>query len=283
MKQRCFKIAGVTLLAALIAACSFKTVYNNLDYLIPEYVEGMVTLDEMLEERVEQRTLVLLDWHRNTQLKPYADWLRSIQQDAGESLTEASVKQRITDAERFWKELSVKLNDEMAQLLPLLDEQQQAELFLNIEDRNEEFREQFVDLDNDERVDDYIERISDTYENWIGELTDEQRYEVEQASSRLLSTADLRLQRRQQWQHGIRQILAEQDTPANKTARLRLFLAGFEDIDNETMKQKSALNSEVITALTVRISHRMTAAQKSHFINKTGEYIRIFTELAENR
>jgi hypothetical protein len=283
MKQRCFKIAGVTLLAALIAACSFKTVYNNLDYLIPEYVEGMVTLDEMLEERVEQRTLVLLDWHRNTQLKPYADWLRSIQQDAGESLTEASVKQRITDAERFWKELSVKLNDEMAQLLPLLDEQQQAELFLNIEDRNEEFREQFVDLDNDERVDDYIERISDTYENWIGELTDEQRYEVEQASSRLLSTADLRLQRRQQWQHGIRQILAEQDTPANKTARLRLFLAGFEDIDNETMKQKSALNSEVITALTVRISHRMTAEQKSHFINKTGEYIRIFTELAENR
>jgi hypothetical protein len=283
MKPRCFKIAGVTILAVLTAACSFKTVYNNLDYLIPEYVEGMVTLDEMLEERVEQRTLVLLDWHRNTQLKPYADWLRSIQQDAGESLTEANVKQRITEAERFWKELSVKLNDEMAQLLPLLDEQQQAELFINIEDRNEEFREQFVDLDNDERVDDYIERITDTYENWIGELTDEQRHEVEQASSGLRSTADSRLQRRVQWQHGIREILAEQDTPANKTARLRLFLAGFEDIDNETMKQKSALNREIITALTVRISHSMTAEQKSRFINKTGEYIRIFTELAENR
>ena len=49
------------------------------------------------------------------------------------------------------------------------------------------------------------------------------------------------------------------------------------------MSQKSAFNREVVSALTVRISRSMTDQQKAHFINKTDEYIRIFTELAENR
>ncbi len=276
-------MAGVTMLAILIAACSFKTVYNRLDYLIPEYVEGMVTLDEVLEEKLEQRTLILLDWHRNTQLKLYADWLHALQQDAGKNLTEERVKQRITEAERFWNALSVKINDEMALLLPMLDAQQRAELFINIEDRNEEFREQFVDLDDDERVDDYFERMVDTYANWIGELTDEQLLAVQQASTRLISTADLRLQRRLQWQHGIQQILAEQATDTDKSAELRMFLAGFEDVDNEVMKQKSAYNRNIVTGVTVQISRTMTDEQKAHFINKTNDYIRIFTELAENR
>jgi len=283
MNQRLINMASMTLLAVIITACSFKTVYNRLDYLIPEYVEGMVTLDDVLEEKVEQRSRSLLNWHRNTQLKPYADWLRAIQRDVGENLSEETVKARITEAEQFWQSLAVKINDEMSLLLPMLNKEQQAELFINIEDRNETFREEFVDLDDDQRTGDYAERLTDTYENWIGELTVEQTLAVEQASSQLVSTADLRLQRRLEWQRGIREILAEQDSNENKTRRLRTFLAGFEGIDNDEMSPKSAFNREVVASLTVRISRSMTDEQKAHFINKTDEYIRIFTELAENR
>jgi hypothetical protein len=283
MNQRLFRVAGMSLLVVIITACSFKTVYNQLDYLIPEYVEGMVTLDDVLEDKVEQRSEALLNWHRNTQLKPYADWLRAIQRDAGENLTEQTVKTRITEAELFWQSLAARINDEMSLMLPMLNIEQQAELFINIEDRNETFREEFVDLGDDQRTEDYEERITDTYENWIGELTDEQALAVKQASSELVSTADLRLQRRLEWQRGIREILAEQGSNENKTLRLRTFLAGFEGIDNDEMSQKSAYNREVVSSLTVRISRSMTDQQKAHFINKTDEYIRIFTELAENR
>ena len=272
----------LTLITA-VAACSFKTVYNRLDYLIPEYIEGMVTLDDVLEEKLEQSTLVLLEWHRNTQLKQYADWLSALQRDMATQLTEQQVEQRITEMDRFWRSLSAKVNDEMADLLPLLNKEQQDELFMNIEDSNEEYREEFVDLNEEQRIEDYVERISDTYQSWIGELTDEQQRTVEQVATELVSTAELRLQRRLQWQRGIREILAEQGTAQNKTGRLRQFLAGFEDIDDETMKEKSAINREVIVRLTVQISHSMTEDQQAHFISKTNDYIRMLTELAENR
>ena len=272
----------LTLITA-VAACTFKTVYNRLDYLIPEYIEGMVTLDDVLEEKLEQSTLLLLEWHRNTQLKQYADWLSALQHDVAAQLTEQQLEQRITEMDRFWRSLSAKVNDEMADLLPLLNKEQQDELFMNIEDSNDEFREEYVDLNEEQRIEDYAERISDTYQSWIGELTDEQQRNVEQAATELVSTAELRLQRRLQWQRGIREILAEQGTAQNKTGRLRQFLAGFEDIDDETMREKSAINRGVIVRLTVQISNSMTEDQQAHFISKTNDYIRMLTELAENR
>lgn len=272
----------LTLITA-VAACTFKTVYNRLDYLIPEYIEGMVTLDDVLEEKLEQSTLVLLEWHRNTQLKQYADWLSALQRDMATQPTEQQVEQRITEMDLFWRSLSAKVNDEMADLLPLLNKEQQNELFMNIEDSNDEFREEYVDLTEEQRIEDYSERISDTYQSWIGELTDEQQRNVEQAATELVSTAELRLQRRLQWQRGIREILAEEETAQNKTGRLRQFLSGFEDIDDETMEEKSAINRGVIVRLTVQISHSMTEEQQAHFISKTNDYIRMLTELAENR
>ncbi len=282
MIARLTKAVIVIVFIVVVAACSFKALYNRLDYLIPEYVEGMVTLDDVLEQKLEQRTLVLLNWHRNTQLIQYANWLSTLQGDAGTQLTEQKVEQRINEMDQFWQSLSEKVNDEMANLLPLLDKEQQDELFIKIEDSNEEFHE-FADLNEEERIKDYVERMSGAYENWIGELTEQQQLAVEQAADKLVSTAELRLQRRLDWQHGIREILADSDSTQNKTGRLRQFLAGFEDVDDETMKEKSDINKRIIVRLTVQISHGMTAEQKAFFINKTNDYIRMLTELAENR
>lgn len=279
------QVKAVTVIAsiAFLVACSFKTVYNRLDYLIPEYVGGVVTLDGVAEEQLEERTLLLLEWHRNTQLEQYAGWLQSLQRDIGVQLTEEQLEQRISEMEGFWSSLVSKLNDEMAYLLPLLDGEQQDELFSYIEDSNEEFREEFIELDEDELVEDYAGRMIDTYENWLGELTEQQALAVEQAAAQLISTAALRLERRLEWQQGIQQILASNDTHYDKSERLRVFLAGFEKDDDGPIKESSDSNRQIIIRLTVQIAHSMTQDQKDFFISKTSDYIRMFTELAENR
>ena len=283
MIDRLSKTVILIALIATVAACSFKTLYNRLDYLIPEYVEGMVTLDDVIEQKLEQRTRVLLNWHRNTQLQQYADWLSALQRDMGTRLTEDKVEQRIIEMDQFWRSLAEKVNDEMAYLLPLLDKEQQDELFTNLEDKNEEFREEFADLNDEQRIDDYIEDISGTYENWIGELTEAQEQSIEEAATKLVSTAELRFQRRLQWQRGIREILAEDGLPHGKSEKLRQFMAGYEEVDDESTKQKSDINKKIIVRLTVQISHSMTAEQKEYFTSKTNDYIRMLRELAENR
>lgn len=283
MKYYQLKIIVVLTLVAVIAACSFKTFYNNLDYLIPEYVEDRVTLDDVLEEKFKHRTQLLLDWHRSSQLEQYAVWMRSLQKVLGPQLTEEIVEQRIAEAEQFWQTLSEKLNREMADLLPLLNKQQQQELFANLKEDNEDFREQHVELEEDERQQQYFDDLYETYENWIGGLSEQQELLIKQAAMQLDSTMAQRLQRRLLWQKGIQEILQSEASKKVKSQRLAVFFAEFDDQESSELLEKSALNKSIIIQLTVQIAHKMNAEQTEFFLNKTSEYIRLFTELAENR
>ncbi len=272
----------VIVFITMVSACSFKSIYNRLDYLIPSYVEGMVSLDDMLEEEVEQRTRVLINWHRNTQLKQYAELLREFQLDFGLHLSEERVLQHMSDMKSLWLPLREKLNEEMAELLPLLNDEQLDELFESIDDENEEFYDDYVDLDAEQRIEQYTERLRDNYENWLGDLTQQQEQYLEKAAYKFYSSAALRLQQRKVWQHSIREILESSDDPEIKSERLTTFFRKFNDEPNLALAAADEANKQVIAWLTVRLVHASNAEQKEYFINKTDDYIRIFTELADN-
>ena len=277
------KLIIIVVLSLTVAACSIKTLYNRLDYLIPSYVEGMVSLDDVLEEIVEQRTQTLLNWHRNTQLIQYADLLRSFQQDLDSPLTEQRVVQHIYAMELLWYPLAQKVNREMAALLPLLNAKQREELFASIEEKNEDFYDDYVDLDDEERIEQYTESMLDNYESWFGELDQRQQQYVEQAAYQIHSSASLRLQQRKVWQRNIREILDSADTTENKTERLGTFFERFNIDDDAQLASANAANVQLFAQLTVQIVNHLSLDQKQYFIDKTNDYIRIFTELAENR
>jgi hypothetical protein len=273
----------VIALTSILSACSLKSVYNNLDYLIPSYVEGMVSLDDMLEEHVEQRTLVLINWHRNTQLEQYADLLRSYQRDFGPQLTEQRVSRHMSSMEKLWQPLGEKLNEEMAVLLPLLNAEQLEELFASIDEKNKEFYEEYVDLDEAELIEEYTDRLVDNYQIWLGDLSGQQEADIEKAAHRFHSSAHLRLEQRKLWQNSIREILYSDDPAEMKSERLRAYFKAFDTGRADALSEADEANKQVLAWLTVKLVHAATAEQKEHFMNKTDDYIRIFTELAENR
>ena len=251
--------------------------------MIPSYVEGMVSLDDVLEEKVEQRTEALISWHRNTQLEQYADLLRSFQQDIQSPLDEQRVLQHFATMQKLWRALEIEINEEMAELLPLLSTEQLDELFESIEDKNEDFYDEYVDLDDDERIDQYTDTTTDNFERWLGDLTEEQESAIEKAMPALISSAVLRLEQRRIWQSNIRQILDSSDTNELKTERLGQFFDHFNMNDQPQLAAALDNNKKVFARLTVDIVNQATAEQQSFFMNKTDEYIQAFTELAENR
>ena len=286
MKSQFIKISNAVFIAVLIAmatSCSIKTMYKQLDYFIPSYVEGMVSLDSILEKKVDQRTLVLINWHRNTQLEQYATWLGVIQSDANQQLTEEKILQHFATLNDFWQSLSLKLNEEMVSLLPLLNAEQREELFSNIEDKNDEFREDYVVIDNDERIEKHTDRMMDIYESWLGNLTDEQESAVKQAATEMRATSELRLERRLQWQQSIKNILEISDSEAKKLASLEKYFIDFNKKNNVTLNEADKTNKKIIARLTLQIVHSLTSEQNTHFVSKTNDYIRMFTELVQER
>lgn len=275
------RTAFIITLVMMITSCSFKTLYNQLDNMIPYYVEGMVSLDSMLEEKVEQRSLLLIKWHRNTQLNQYADWLRLLQGDINQQLTEEKIHKHIAMLERFWDLISLRVDQEMALLLPLLNKEQRKELFSSIDEKNNEFREEYIELKDDERTAQYIDSIIDSYETWLGDLTDEQEVLARQAAKNLQSSASYRLEARLQWQRSIKRILNTNNSTEQKSAALRQFFAEYNSQENVAMNTIMKKNKALFAALTVQIVHSLTAEQKAHFITRSNDYIRMFDELAK--
>ena len=277
------KAIFIMTLVMMTASCSFKTLYNQLDNLIPYYVEGMVSLDGMLEEKVAQRTLVLINWHRDTQLNKYANWLRVLQRDTNNHLTEDKMRKHIATLYRFWQSISLKADEEMVLLLPLLNTEQRKELYSSIDEKNDEFREEYAEVKSEERITQYTDRIIDNYETWLGVLTDEQEVSVKQTAARLQSTARYRLERRKQWQRSIKLILDTNNSTSQKNASLREFFTGYKSQEIVAMNTVFNLNKNIISHLTLQIVHSMTDEQKAHFVTSTNDYIRMFEELAKQR
>jgi len=171
----------------------------------------------------------------------------------------------------------------MATLLPLLNAEQREELFASIEEKNEDFYDEYVDLDNEERIEQYTESMLDNYESWFGELNERQQQYVEQAAYQIRSSASLRLQQRKVWQQSIREMLEYADNTEEKSERLRTFFEDYNIDDDAELANANEANVQLFAKLTVQIVNRLMPDQKEFFFEKTNDYIRIFTELAENR
>lgn len=260
--------ASLCALIILLASCTFKTVYNNFDYLIPKYIEGMVPLDEFLEDEIDNHVSLFMQWHRETQMKPYAEWMNRVRENAGPNITRNQVEERLTEAEEFWVVMSGRLNESVARVLPKMNEEQRTKLFTSIQEKNDDLREEYIDIPVDERSNYYAEKLVDNYEFWLDELTDEQVNFVKEAAAQQVDTAELRLQRRLQWQKEVQSILDEDLSKEEQSKKLLLFLQGFQTVDTSKFRKKAQFNREVIIGLTVKVSRSMTRAQLKHFDTK---------------
>lgn len=277
------KILLIAAIFILTSACSIKTLYNQLDSLIPSYLEDMVSLDDVLEKNIEQRIQFLINWHRTTQLKEYADWLRTLQQDVNTHLTDKKLFQHIAIVERFWKSLLQKVYKELADFLPSLNSEQRKELFASMTAKNQDFRDDYIEINEKKRVDSNTERMLENYENWLGDLTEEQKKDIIQIAKEMRSVAPLRLQQRLLWQQSIQKILEGNEANSFKSERLRTFFAGFEKTKSTEMKKREAMNRRIMVRLTLNVVHGLTPDQKAYFISQTNNYIRILSELSGNR
>jgi hypothetical protein len=239
----------------------------------------MVTLDDPLEDQLEQRSAALINWHRRTQLPEYAEWLQGLQREVLNDLTFEQVQRRFDDGNQFWLSMLSRINEEMAVLLPQLDENQRSELFASIADNNDDYREEYIDIDKAEMLDGFYDQLIDFYENWLGSITEQHRKYIEQTALELESTALYRLQRRLAWQQSIRSILESSSTQSEKQQALLTFFNNFQTDENENLQRSFEHNKKLIAELTVNIAHTLTQDQKDYFTQKTNDYIRMFNEL----
>ena len=197
-----FRGARVWVVIALfvVSACSSTTyVYNRLDFLLPWYMDDYVDLDAEQEAYLDELLVPFLAWHRAHELPVYLTALNRIEDSLNQPLTAEIVGTIVTEFELAWLRLQ---SEGLTQLLDLgasLSDEQIAAFLEALWEQQREFEEEYLERDEEEFFEDNDDNTRDTFQDYLGKLSDDQKQWVRDGSRRLLRSDQVWLKERAQW------------------------------------------------------------------------------------
>ena len=197
-----FRGARVWVVIALfvVSACSSTTyVYNRLDFLLPWYMDDYVDLNAEQEAYLDELLVPFLAWHRAQELPVYLTALNNIEDSLDSPLTAEIVGTLFTNFESAWLRLQ---SEGLTQLLDLgasLSDEQIAAFLEALWEQQREFEEEYLERDEEEFFEDNDDNTRDTFQDYLGKLSDDQKQWVRDGSRRLLRSDQVWLKERAQW------------------------------------------------------------------------------------
>ena len=267
----------------LLGSCGIKTVYHNLDWVLSGMVNDYVDLTSEQETDVDKRIKLLLKWHQTTQLKLYAEDMRKIKQYTAAGLSDANAEELFNTFMGRWNSLKQKVAPQMADLLLELNEKQIKDLFVTIDEKNQEMNEDFNDMTPAERIEKAQDKLVENFERWLGDLNDSQIAELKTWPAKFTPLHEERMQFRNKWQAALKEVLTSSMSEAEKRTRLVDIISRPEQFQSETYKQQLVGNTKQVKALILNFDPSVTAQQKKYLAERLDYFISNFEELAAEK
>ncbi|EGU48309.1 putative lipoprotein [Vibrio orientalis CIP 102891 = ATCC 33934] len=184
------KVGLLLIICSALIGCSSKFVYNNMDWLLVEYLEDYVELDNAQEDLVERKIEVLSEWHRREEIPHYIDHLDELMAIEPQSFTIEQLQVQQDKIQQHSLRLVARIAPEMYALARELSDSQVNELMDSIRVRHTKYKKKYQKLSEVEIKARYKERIVDSLETWMDELTQGQLKTVDDWVDELYVTTD---------------------------------------------------------------------------------------------
>jgi len=270
----------IAALFLLLPGCGVKTVYNNLDLLIPWYVDDLITLKPEQQAELEKRLANVIAWHRSNELTEYSAFMRKTRQRFDNGISEQDLDLAFNEAEKRWEVLVGKITPELVDILLTASDEQKQELFANIEKQNEEFKKDYLDLSEEKRRQDRIKAIQKNVRRWLGSLNDEQKKIIEHYTANFIPIHEDRWLFRLRWQKEFRDLMYQDPAQAPVRQGLEKLFVGMQDMYPQEYKDKRRVNIKLIKEMILKINNTVTGEQLEHFFQRMESYAATFEELA---
>lgn len=271
----------LSLVLLMASACTVKTFYNQLDWVIADRLETYVELSSEQQLALYKQLDGVLRWHKASQLPLYAQWLQAIKRDVQHGLTYAKAEQHSHRLHAHFQRLLVRAAEALSPLLPTLTAAQREELYANMAQKNREFADDHIHVSRQEQIETYTERLEDRLEDWLGSITAQQAKRIQTTAEQLQPLAGEALQTRQRWQAQFKTILENHTDIATTHQSLHDLFVNADTLRSDRYKRIMQYNRQRILQLIVAVAQSMTSAQRQYLYEKIDEYSGYFNELAE--
>lgn len=268
-------------LLLLLAGCSTAFFYRQIDWLVPTYVNQYLPLDAGQRNLLDSHIQELLAWHCERQLPHYAAWLRAVNADiqAGR-LDPVRIQAHTLQMEAFWRELGLAVSPRLAELLASTRDEQVRALLDNLREKEEEFRQDFVEAPSRKVARRLAERMEKRLRRWVGRLNDEQREAIAAWSRELAREQSASLAMRQRWREAAARALVHRHDTQRFLPALQQLITQPETTWTEAQRQQFAARRLRTQQLLLNLAQTLTERQRQHLTERTSQWAADFERLA---
>ena len=231
------------LVCSALGACSNTFIYNQLDWLVPWYVDDYVDLTRDQKKSFKQQLLPLLEWHRGEELNSYLLILDSIASDLEQPLTAVTISgwsDEFLAAYRRLEERSMPLAFELGEQL---SEAQVAKFMAGLYEEQEDFEEEYLSRTDEEVRERSYDNFSDNVADILGRLQPAQKERLRAAAQELQRFDQLWLQQRRWWLEQTGEILQREP---GWQQRARDLMARRDEVESPEYREVGAYNQRII-------------------------------------
>lgn len=261
------------LLAVLVSGCSFRFVYNHLDWWTNWYLDDYVSLTDQQQVIFDEKFEQLHLWHRQTQLPLYLQQLKEVKSLINSDINTEQVTDNLKQLLQHWQNFLIAAEPKLQPLAFSLSRSQKQQLLTALKETNQDNIDDYEDLNEDEWFEERSEEQIDQLKSWFGKLTSVQKEQVVKISKKYQRSFMSRMSYRQRWSNEFTQLL-NGDLPDHqfKFEFYRLFVNG-RSLRDEQLNTISDNNSKVFAQIFVYMMSTANEKQQKRINKKVNKVI----------
>lgn len=257
------KLVVCLLVTVSLAACTASFTYNQLDWLIPWYVEDYVDLSRDQRKLLRGHLAPVLQWHREEELSGYVAILDRIESDLGGPVQAATVRGWIDEVTAAGQRVEESMLTVALDFGTSVSPDQMDEFAVSLRKQQREYEEEFLDRSDEEYVTDNYENLVEFMERFTGRLNAAQRQRLLTAAGDLRRFDGVWLQDRENWLNLLQPLLQrpsdwQSEVEAAYKNRNAIRPPAYREILDHNLEIVSAAVADVLNNLNDRQRKRVT-------------------------
>jgi hypothetical protein len=257
----------------LVSGCSFRFVYNHLDWWTNWYLDDYVSLTNEQQDVFDQKFEQLHTWHRKSQLPLYAQQLKAIKRLINEGINSQNVEDNLDYLAEHWRRFLVQTEPLIQPLVFQLSAAQKKELSEALIEINQERRDDYEDIGDEEWFEERVKDQQAQLKEWFGRLTKAQKSQVKIMSQDYQRSFEPWISYRERWTNEFSTLLnGELPEHQFKFVFYRLIVNG-RDLRGDNLKAISAHNTQVFSRIFEYMCGNLTDKQLKKINKKINKVI----------
>lgn len=281
--MRRFAVRSVLIIVVVcIGGCAILFSYRNIERWIRWSIDDYVMWTPTQAEDFDQRLHRQLQWHQQTELPRYREWLLAARDAVRTPLDLDTLNSYSEQLPVFWQRSMLHGEEDIAALLAQLSDDQVRDLIAEMHSRQQDIEDEFNDLSPAELIERRERNMSKALRYFFGTLDASQRVEIERWAKSLPDSRVQWLASRRRWTDQFEQGLAQRHQPEIFAEQIhKLFVLPQQSWDPD-YREISAHNLTASLQLLVALQHSLSEQQRKKLDQRIEQWLDRLDTLASS-